>query len=31
MDIKKAITIINSCKIESFDYGVINGMPFFCT
>ena len=31
MDIKKAITIINSCKIEAFDYGVINGMPFFCT
>ena len=31
MDTKKAITIINSCKIESFDYGVINGMPFFCT
>ena len=31
MDIKKAIGIINSCKIESFDYGVINGMPFFCT
>ena len=31
MDIKKAIGIINSCKIEAFDYGVINGMPFFCT
>ena len=31
MDIKKALNIINSCKIESFDYGVINGMPFFCT
>ena len=31
MDIKKAISIINSCQIEDFDYGVINGMPFFCT
>ena len=31
MDIKKAIAMINSCKIDSFDYGVINGMPFFCT
>ena len=31
MDIKKAIGVINSYKIESFDYGVINGMPFFCT
>ena len=31
MDIKKAIQIINSCKIEAFDYGVINDLPFFCT
>ena len=31
MDIKKAIGIINNCKIEAFDYGVINGLPFFCT
>jgi len=31
MDVKKAIEMINACKIESFDYGVINGMPFFCT
>ena len=31
LDIKKAIGIINSCKIDDFDYGVINGMPFFCT
>ncbi len=31
MDIRKAIEIINHCKIESLDYGVINGMPFFCT
>lgn len=31
LDIKKAIGIINSCKIDTFDYGVINGMPFFCT
>ena len=31
LDIKKAIQIINSCKIEAFDYGVINDLPFFCT
>ncbi len=31
MDIRKAIEMINACKIESFDYGVINKMPFFCT
>ena len=31
LDPKKAINIINACKIESFDYGVINEMPFFCT
>ncbi len=31
MDIRKAIGIINRCKIEPLDYGVINDMPFFCT
>ena len=31
LDVKKAIEVINSCKIEAFDYGVINDMPFFCT
>ena len=31
MDTKKAIDIINHCKIESFDYGLINDLPFFCT
>ena len=31
MDAKKAIEIINACKIEDFDYGVINNLPFFCT
>ena len=31
MDAKKSIQIINTCKIETFDYGVINGLPFFCT
>ena len=31
MDIKKSIQIINQCKIEAFDYGVINDLPFFCT
>ena len=31
LDIKKAIGIINHCQIEPFDYGIINGLPFFCT
>ena len=31
MDIRKSIEVINSCRIESFDYGIINGLPFFCT
>lgn len=31
MDVSKAIRIINHCKIEALDYGVINGYPFFCT
>ena len=31
IDIKKSLSIINSCKIETFDYGVINDLPFFCT
>jgi YegS/Rv2252/BmrU family lipid kinase len=31
LDIKKALKIISQCQIESFDYGVINDLPFFCT
>ena len=31
MDVKKAVGIVNTCLIERFDYGVINGLPFFCT
>ena len=31
MNPRKAIEIINRCEIETFDYGVINGIPFFCT
>ena len=31
MDTKKAIAMINACNIETFDYGVINNLPFFCT
>ncbi len=31
MDIKKAVAIINECQVGTFDYGVINGLPFFCT
>ena len=31
LDVSKALDIINRCQIEPFDYGVINGLPFFCT
>lgn len=31
LDPKKAILLINDCHIEQLDYGVINGLPFFCT
>ncbi len=31
LDIKKAINIINADVIDTFDYGVINDLPFFCT
>ena len=31
MDVKKAIAVINACNIETFDYGIINDLPFFCT
>jgi len=31
MDTAQAISIINECVIERFDYGVINDLPFFCT
>ncbi|MCR5513147.1 MAG: diacylglycerol kinase family lipid kinase [Prevotella sp.] len=31
IDAVKAIELINQCQIEAFDYGVINGLPFFCT
>ena len=31
IDSKKALELINRCQIEAFDYGVINGLPFFCT
>ena len=31
LDFAKAISIINHCQIEPLDYGVINGLPFFCT
>lgn len=31
LDIRKSIDIINQCRIEAFDYGIINGLPFFCT
>ncbi len=31
LDARKAVETINACKIEDFDYGVINDLPFFCT
>lgn len=31
IDIRRAIGLINKCNIEALDYGVINGLPFFCT
>ena len=31
LDPIRAIELINCCQIEDFDYGVINGLPFFCT
>ena len=31
MEVEKALDIINTCQIEAFDYGLINGQPFFCT
>ena len=31
IDMRKSIEIINQYHIESFDYGIINGLPFFCT
>lgn len=31
MDARKAISLINSHKVEALDYGIINGLPFFCT
>jgi diacylglycerol kinase family enzyme len=31
LDTVGAIELINRCQIEDFDYGVINGLPFFCT
>ena len=31
LDVKKAIAVLNKSQIESFDYGVINEQPFFCT
>ncbi len=31
LDMKRAIEVVNTCNIEAFDYGIINGQPFFCT
>lgn len=31
MDVKKALEIINHCLVKSLDFGLMNGLPFFCT
>lgn len=31
MDMKGALEIINEGRVEPFDFGIINGQPFFCT
>lgn len=31
LNMRKSLEIINQGKIECFDYGVINSLPFFCT
>ncbi len=31
MNIKGALDIINMAQIDSFDYGIVNNQPFFCT
>jgi YegS/Rv2252/BmrU family lipid kinase len=31
LDITKALKVINEAHVETFDYGIINGLPFFCT
>ena len=31
MDTRRSLEIINQQRIEAFDYGVINNLPFFCT
>ena len=31
ISIKKSLDIINQAHIETFDYGMINDLPFFCT
>ena len=31
LDAAKAIQVINKLRVESIDYGLVNGLPFFCT
>lgn len=31
MNAKGALEVLNKCEIHDLDYGIINGMPFFCT
>ena len=31
LDVRGALSTINEAVVESFDYGLVNGLPFFCT
>ena len=31
LDIAKSLAVIDQAHVEAFDFGVINGLPFFCT
>ncbi|MBR6963998.1 MAG: YegS/Rv2252/BmrU family lipid kinase [Prevotella sp.] len=31
INVRKSIEIINRCEVHDLDYGIINGLPFFCT
>ena len=31
MDMHKALEVINKHTVHDLDYGIINGIPFFCT
>ena len=31
INVRKSIEVINRCEVHDLDYGIINGLPFFCT